>query len=94
MLGKLKFRSVLAGLACLAVGSMTGGASAVTAEVAKKCAALTSKAYPPRVVGNPAAGSAKGTGSAERSYFSKCVTNGGKMEHPADKDDQADKKAK
>jgi hypothetical protein len=83
MLGKLKL-----GLACLAVGLMTGGASAISAEVAKKCADLTRKAYPPRVVGNPAAGSAKGTGPAERSYFSKCVSNGGKI------DDQADEKVK
>jgi hypothetical protein len=30
----------------------TSGASAVTAEVAKKCDALTAKAYPPRVLGD------------------------------------------
>jgi len=32
-------------------------------EVAKKCDALTAKAFPPRAIGNPAAGSAKGTGA-------------------------------
>jgi hypothetical protein len=59
---------------------MKGGASAVTAEVAKKCAALTAKAYPPRVPGNPAAGLAKGTAQSERDYFNKCVANGGNMD--------------
>jgi hypothetical protein len=67
---------------------MTNSVSAVTAELAKKCEALTAKAFPPREVGNPAAGSAKGTGLAERDYFNKCVTNGGNT------DDQAPKEAK
>jgi hypothetical protein len=58
--------------------SMTNGASATTVEVAKKCAALTAKAFPPRAVGNPAAGSAKGTGLAEQAYFKRCVENNGK----------------
>jgi len=88
MFANLKFGSTLVALTCMAGGSMTNSASAVTAEVAKKCAALTAKAYPPRVVGNPAAGSAKGTGQSERDYFNKCVANGGKM------DDHAPKEAK
>jgi len=67
---------------------MNGGASAVTAEVAKKCAALTAKAYPPRVPGNPAAGLAKGTAQFERDYFNKCVANRGNM------DDHVPKQAK
>jgi hypothetical protein len=64
------------------------GASAITLEVAKKCNALLAKAFPPREAGNPAAGSAKGSGVQQREYFSKCVANGGNM------DDGADKKAK
>jgi hypothetical protein len=76
----LKIGSALVALAWIAVGSMTSSASAVTAEVAKKCNALTAKAYPPRVVGNPAAGSAKGTTQSERDYFNKCVANGGNMD--------------
>jgi hypothetical protein len=56
----LKIGSAFVALVCIAVAP---NASAVTAEVAKKCNALTAKAYPPRVVGNPAAGSAKGTGN-------------------------------
>ena len=57
----LKKTSVLVALVCVAVGCMTGSASAVTAQLAKKCQALTAQAFPPLVPGNPAAGSAKGT---------------------------------
>ena len=52
-------------------------ALAVTAEIAKKCSGLTAKAYPPRVVGNPAAGVQNGTYQDFRNYFNKCVANGG-----------------
>jgi hypothetical protein len=70
----------------LAVGTMTNGASAETVEVAKKCAALTQQAYPPRVPGNPAAGSANGTGQAKQDYYKKCVANGGTVGNDAPKD--------
>ena len=79
MLAHVKFGSALVGLVCIAVGWVNGGASAVTAEIAKRCAALTAKAYPPRVPGNPAAGLAKGTAQSERAYFNKCVANRGNM---------------
>ena len=59
--------------------------SAITVEIAKTCDALTAKAYPPRVTGNPAAGSAKGTPQERRDYFKKCVANGGSMDDAADK---------
>ena len=61
-------------------GSMTNGASAITAELGKKCEVLTAKAFPPRVTGNPAAGSAKGSGKDAQAYFNKCVKNGGKVD--------------
>jgi hypothetical protein len=77
MLVKLKVGSILVALVCFAVAP---SAVAVTTEVAKKCDVLTAKAYPPRVVGNPAAGSVKGTGQSERSYFKKCVAKGGNMD--------------
>ena len=80
MFTNLKIRSVLAVLACIALGWMTGSASAITAQLAKKCQALTTKAFPPRVPGNPAAGSAKGTGQSQRDYFNKCVANVGNMD--------------
>lgn len=60
--------------------------SAVTVEVARKCNALVAKNFPPRQPGNPAAGSAKGNGQAERDYFKKCVDNGGNADDTADKD--------
>jgi hypothetical protein len=53
-------------------------ASAITVEVARKCDALVATAFPPRLPGNPAAGSAKGSGFDEQAYFKKCVANGGR----------------
>ena len=83
MFAHVKFESALVGLVCIAVGCINGRASAVTAEVARKCAALTAKAYPPQVPGNPAAGLAKGTVQIKRDYFNKCVANGGNMDDDA-----------
>jgi len=77
MFPHVKFGMAFVGLVCITVGC---GASAVTAEVAKKCAALAAKAYPPRVPGNPAAGFAKGTAQDARDYFNKCVANKGNMD--------------
>jgi hypothetical protein len=80
------FGSARVALICIAVGTMTSSASAVTVDVAKKCAALVQHAYPPREIGNPAAGSAKGTGQAEQDYYRKCVANGGNMDNDAPKE--------
>ncbi|WP_375161722.1 hypothetical protein [Bradyrhizobium sp. RDT46] len=55
-------------------------ASAITAEVARACDAAVAKAFPPRQIGNPAAGSTKGTGKDQREYFQKCVANNGKVD--------------
>ena len=85
MLTSLKFAVVLVALICCLPGAWSSRASAVTAEVAKKCQALTAKAFPPREPGNPAAGSASGTGPMQREYFSKCVANGGKVDDSATK---------
>jgi hypothetical protein len=85
MFANLKFGGALVALGCIAVGPMTDSASAENAEVAKKCEALTAKAFPPREIGNPAAGSAKGTGKAEQAYYRKCVANGGKIDDDAGK---------
>lgn len=89
MFTKPKFSSTLAALMGLAFGLTTNNASAITVEVAKKCDVLVAKAFPPRETGNPAAGSAKGNAQFQRDYFSKCVTNGGKMD-----DDDAHKDSK
>ncbi len=78
----------------IAMVSMTSGASAITVEVARKCHALTAKAFPPRIPGNPAAGSAKGSGLAQQDYFNRCVANGGSADDNAGKNDNAGKDAK
>ena len=77
---------VSAALFCLLAGSMTGSASAVTVELAKKCQGLTDKAFPPRQIGNPAAGSKKGTAQVQRDYYQKCITNDGKVDDTAPKE--------
>ena len=66
-------------LACLTIGLISGNVSAITVELAKKCNAMVAAAFPPRVPGNPAAGSAKGSGKEMQDYFKKCVENQGKM---------------
>src|ERR1700741_416198 len=81
MFAHVKFGSALVGSVCIAVGCMNVRASAITAEVARKCAALTAKTYPPQVPGNPAAGLEKGTVRFKRDYFNKCVANGGNMDN-------------
>jgi hypothetical protein len=76
----LKFRHLFLALICAASGSIPDQASAITAEVARKCNALTAKQFPAREPGNPAAGSAKGSGRSQYEYFNKCVANGGKVD--------------
>jgi hypothetical protein len=82
MLATLKFYLTRFAIVCLAIGLLSGSASAITVELAKKCNALTALAFPPRVPGNPAAGSAKGSGKEMQDYFRKCVENEGKMSEP------------
>ncbi|SFV13879.1 hypothetical protein SAMN05192541_120138 [Bradyrhizobium arachidis] len=71
---------MLLAVTCLAVGAVPGQASALTAELARKCSALTAKQFPPRELGNPAAGSAKGSGRVQHDYFNKCVANNGNVD--------------
>ncbi|WP_398476401.1 hypothetical protein [Tardiphaga sp.] len=59
----------------IAAASAPTTVSAITLDVARKCEAATSKAFPPRVPGNPAAGSAAGSGADQRAYYSKCVAD-------------------
>jgi hypothetical protein len=88
MFTSLSSRYALPALICVALGAIPTRAAAVTVEVARKCKALTDTAYPPREPGNPAAGSAKGTGQVAQDYFNKWVANGGKV------DDTTSKQAK
>ncbi len=83
MLANRKFKAALVGLGCIVATTMVDSAFAVSVEVAKKCDALTAEAFPPRVIGNPAAGSAKGTGRQQQAYYRKCVANKGKMKSPS-----------
>jgi hypothetical protein len=85
MPASLKLKDVFLALVCLILASAPNQASAVTVEVARKCKTLTDSAYPPREPGNPAAGSAKGSGRAAQDYFNKCVANGGKADEDASK---------
>ncbi|SCB27077.1 hypothetical protein GA0061098_1004226 [Bradyrhizobium shewense] len=70
----------LVGLVCVLTLAAPATASAITAEVARACEAAVAKAFPPRQIGNPAAGSAKGTAKDQRAYFQKCVANNGKVD--------------
>jgi len=78
MFANLKLMGAI-GLVFITVVPITDSAEAVSVSVAKKCDTLTAKAFPPNVIGNPAAGSARGTGADERAYYKKCVANHGKM---------------
>lgn len=74
----------LVGLAFVLAFGAPITASAVTVEVARACDAALAKAFPPKQIGNPAAGG-KGTAKERRDYYSKCVANNGKVDDaPAD----------
>ena len=70
----------LLGLACVLTLAAPATASAITAEVARAFDAAEAKAIPPKQIGNPAAGSTKGTSKDRREYFEKCVANNGKVD--------------
>ena len=74
-MGRKVLLTFLAASSCLIVHATE--VRAATAEVAKKCQALTAAKFPPRVPGNPAAGSAKGSGREQQDYFKACVANDG-----------------
>jgi transposase InsO family protein len=57
MFAKVKFWCVILASVCITVEPMTN-AFAIPLKVARECNALTTKAYPPLVPGNPAAGRA------------------------------------
>lgn len=76
---KPKYEIALIAAAWLTLPMTAHSAFAVTAEGARKCNALTAKAFPPRVPGNPAAGLTHGTGREAQEYFKKCVGGGGSM---------------
>jgi len=68
-------------LISVALGSTTiSASSAVSVEVAKKCAALAAETYPPREIGNPAAGFLNGSARDKLDYYQRCVASGGNMD--------------
>jgi len=74
----LRYRTTLVVLIWLLLPiTMMQSALAVTPDAAKKCQALSAKAFPPRIPGNPAAGLMNGTGREASEYFRKCIENGG-----------------
>lgn len=75
-------------LIAVALGSTITSASAVSVGVARKCSTLASEAFPPREVGNPAAGFLKGSARDKQGYYQRCVVNEGNM------DDQSPGQAK
>lgn len=75
----IRLRLLSAGLLLFVAAGMNS-ASAITAELAKKCQTLTAAAFPPRVIGNPAAGSAKGSGKDAQAFFSTCIKNDGSVD--------------
>jgi len=62
-----------AALLFVAAAQTTIPASAITFKLATKCEVLTAKGFPPRVIGNLAAGSAKGSGKDAQASFNKCI---------------------
>jgi hypothetical protein len=66
---------VASGMATLLASAIASPASALTADVAKKCRELMVKAHPPLP-----AGSTKGSSQAQREYFRACVAQDGKMD--------------
>jgi hypothetical protein len=54
-------------------------AQPISADVARQCKILRAKQFPPRQIGNPAAGSAYGSGQDKREFFRRCVENGGNI---------------
>lgn len=67
-----------AAVLCIAVGlASPPPASAITAELAKKCQRLAAKAYPPVL-----AGMKKGNAANERAYFKECLSKDGNMPEP------------
>jgi hypothetical protein len=85
MIPEWKFPARAAAALLATTAFLPNGALAVSVEVAKKCNILVAKEFPPRQPGNPAAGSAKGSGKVQRDYFNKCVENNGNMDSTADK---------
>ncbi len=74
MVAPPKAAALFGALVCFVLASATS-ASAVTAEVAKKCSAEAAKNFPAKNTGNPASRSGDVDGLSQRSFFQKCISN-------------------
>jgi hypothetical protein len=79
MLAKMTYGAALIALICLADEGVATSATAIPAELARKCSSLANQAYPLRKSHNPASGRKHGSAQAIRDYFNRCVASGGKM---------------
>jgi hypothetical protein len=59
-------------LALIALTSMATPASAISADLAKKCRAMAIKSHPPIIPG-----AKTGNSQAERTFYLQCISNGG-----------------
>jgi hypothetical protein len=78
MLTKMTYGAALTALICLADLAVATSATAIPAELARKCSTLANRAHPLRVSHNPGSGRKNGSAQAVRDYFNRCVANGGK----------------
>jgi hypothetical protein len=79
MLAKMTYGAALTALICLADPGVATSATAVPADLARKCSARANRAYPLSASHNPASGRKHGSSQAVRDYFNRCVASGGKM---------------
>jgi hypothetical protein len=79
MFAKMICGAALAALISLADLGVATSATAVPADLARKCSALANRAYPLRSSHNPASGRTHGSAQAIRHFFNRCVANGGEM---------------
>lgn len=80
MITRFKRATIGLVLVSLSYAGMIGSGSAVTTEVARACETAAAKAFPPRQIGNPAAGTSKGTAKERRDFFNRCAANNGKVD--------------
>ena len=68
----LKGLGVTAALALIAIISLATPASAISADLAKKCRDMAIKAHPRKLPG-----SKTGSAQAERTFYQRCISDGG-----------------
>lgn len=72
---KISLTAVLVAFAIGFIARDVHPASAITAELAKKCRALALKAYPP-----PPTGSKSGNAAQMRGYYTNCLSHDGNVQ--------------